>query len=84
MPAPQEPNHRKYCEIDVQKKVARGVIGPSSEHTYVTFLNYCFVKLLSKHTCLHGSIRAVLNLSQRSISLLGVVVNAELYKLWKL
>lgn len=63
--------------------MARGVIGPISEHTYVAFLNYCSVKLLSKHTCLHPSICTVLTLSQRSVSLLGVVVNVELYKLWK-
>lgn len=56
--------------------MARKVIGPSTEHPYVTFLNYCFVKLLSKHTCLHPSICAVLTLGQRSVSLLG-----ELYKL---
>ena len=61
--------------------MARGVIGPGTEHTYVTFLNYCFVKLISKHTCLHPSICAVLTLGHRSVSLLRVVVNAELYKL---
>lgn len=52
-----------------------GVTVPSREHTDVTPLNDCFVKLPSKRIC------TALTLDQRRLSWLWVVVNAELYKL---